>query len=253
MKWQDIKGEYPYLYETHLHTSEGSLCGRGTGEEMAVTAKECGYTGIIVTDHNWGGNACVDINTLTWEKWIDEYCRGYHEAKKKGDEIGLQVFWGMEAGFDGTEFLIYGVSPEWFKAHPEIRTAGIKELYELVHNAGGLFIHAHPFREEAYIPEVRLFPELVDGVEAVNATHSNVRSIGHNDPAYDARAIEYARKHKLPMTAGSDIHSTRFLCGGMAFKHKLETIQGFVKAILDGEDYILTNGDNCYTKYGELM
>ena len=34
---------------------------------------------------------------------------------------------------------------------------------------------------------------------------------------------------------------------------KFEVLTSFVKAVLEGEDYILTNGDNCYTRYGELM
>ena len=52
-----------------------------------------------------------------------------------------------------------------------------KEQYELVHAAGGMVIHAHPYREEDYIPEVRLFPEWVDGVEGINATHSSSISL----------------------------------------------------------------------------
>ena len=31
--------EYPFAYETHLHTSEGSACGRSTGAEMARACK----------------------------------------------------------------------------------------------------------------------------------------------------------------------------------------------------------------------
>ena len=252
MKWQEIRAQYPYLYETHLHTSQGSACAKCTGEEMACAAKEYGYTGIIVTDHNWGGNTCVDRN-LQWTDWIDSYCEGYRDAKQAGEKIGLDVFFGMEAGFEGTEFLLYGIDKTWLKEHPEIKEASVEELYTMMKATGGMMIHAHPFREEYYIPEIRLFPEFVDGVEGINATHSNMLSTGHNDPAYDERAIAYARKHDLPMTAGSDIHTTKLLGGGIAFKRRLNSIQDFIKAILEGEDYILTNGDNCYTRYGELM
>lgn len=31
---------YPFLYETHLHTCQGSRCGRNTGAEMAEAAKK---------------------------------------------------------------------------------------------------------------------------------------------------------------------------------------------------------------------
>ena len=45
-----------YLYETHMHTSEGSACGQSAGAEMARAYAENGYTGIIVTDHFFYGN-----------------------------------------------------------------------------------------------------------------------------------------------------------------------------------------------------
>ena len=257
MKWQQRKEEYssteyPFLYETHLHTCQGSACAKNTGAEMARAAKEYGYTGIIVTEHNWGGNTCLDGN-LSWEDWMDAYAAGYRAAKEEGRKIGLDVFFGMEAGFDGTEFLLYGLTPEWFKQHPEVKQAQIGELYEMVKGAGGLMIHAHPFREEPYIPQIRLFPEWVDGVEGMNATHSCSKSTKHNDPAFDKRAIEYANKNRLPMTAGSDVHTTAMLGGGMAFRRRLKDMEDFIRAVKTGEDYILTNGDNCYTRYGELL
>lgn len=242
-------GEYKYLYETHLHTNQGSACGGNTGEEMAIAAKKYGYAGIIVTEHNWGGNTCVDRN-LPWTEWMDLFIKGYEAAKECGDKIDLDVFWGYEAGFNGTEFLIYGVSPEWMKEHPEIREADIKKQYELIHGAGGMVIHAHPYREEWYIPEIRLYPEYVDGVEGINATHSNHKSTSHNDPKFDKLAIEYANKHGLPMTAGSDMHSVNMFGGGVLFKKRLKSIQDYIDAIKAG-DYMLTNGDVIYDRFGD--
>ena len=57
---ETIKEAYPYLYETHLHTSQGSACGKAEGAQMARACKAAGYTGIFVTDHNWGGNTAVE-------------------------------------------------------------------------------------------------------------------------------------------------------------------------------------------------
>ena len=68
-----IRQTYPYLYETHLHTSESSACARCTGSEMARACKEYGYSGIFVTDHNWGGNTAID-RTLEWEEWVYGCC-----------------------------------------------------------------------------------------------------------------------------------------------------------------------------------
>ena len=240
-----MNNEYPYLYETHLHTNVSSACAISSPEEMAVACKDYGYTGIIVTDHNWGGNTSVDKN-LPWEEFIDNYFLSYERAKKKGDEIGLQVFFGIEAGFDATEFLIYGLTKDYLKAHPEYRTSTVEEQFEIVHNGGGIIIHAHPYREAYYIPKIRLFPDYIDGVEGVNATHVSKLSKSGNNAAYDEKAREYAKKLGLPMTAGSDIHSTTLFGGGIRTKKKLRDINEFTKLILSGKDYILWDGEKGY-------
>ena len=244
--------EYPYLYETHMHTKEASACGRAYGKDMANAYKAYGYTGIIITDHNWYGNTAIN-RTLEWSIWVEAFCKGYEHAYEEGQKIGLDVFFGYESCYQGTEFLIYGLDKEWLIEHPEIKDASIEEQYELVHKYNGLVIHAHPYREEGYIPEIRLYPEWVDGVEGINATHSNVRSTSHIGKEFDERAIAYAMQHNFPMTAGSDMHNTGLLGGGVAFRRKLTSIHDYISAIKSGEDYILSNGDHWFTKMGELI
>ncbi len=244
--------DYPYLYETHLHTNEASACANNSGYDMAKAAKEYGYAGIIVTNHNWGGNTCVD-RSLDWETWVNEFAKGYYSAKEYGDANDLDVFFGYESGYKGTEFLIYGITPEWMIEHPGLWNATVEEQYKLVHDAGGMVIHAHPYRDEWYIPEIRLYPDYVDGVEGINATHSSHLSGNHNNPEFDKLAIEYANKYKLPITAGSDIHSTFMFGGGVVFKRRINSIEDYCRAILSGEDYVLTNGDMVYNKYGEAL
>ncbi|MBQ0041781.1 MAG: histidinol-phosphatase [Lachnospiraceae bacterium] len=234
--------DYPYAYETHLHTSEGSKCAANDGREMAYSCKEAGYTGIIVTNHFIGGNTAVDVS-LPWRDWVEEFCLGYENAKEEGDRIGLQVFFGWEAGFNGTESLVYGLDKEWLIAHPEIRNCTIAEQYRMVHEGGGMVIHPHPFREEWYIPEIVLYPEYCDGVETVNATHESIRSKAHNNPEFDVRALEYAKKHNMPQTAGSDIHSVNLLYGGMAFGRRLTDIKDYIKAVQGREKCILLTGN----------
>ena len=252
MTEQEIREKYPYLYETHLHTSDASACAQNNGAEMAVAAKEYGYTGIFVTDHNWGGNTCIDRD-LPWEEFVHRFCEGYRKAWKKGQEIGLDVFFGYEAGFDATEYLTYGIDEAWMCAHPELRTADIPTHYKLIQEAGGICIHAHPFREEWYIPEIRLTPEWEDGVEGINATHSCSKSRSHNDPNYDDKAVAYANELGCPMTAGSDVHTTLMFGGGVAFPTKLESVQDYVNRIRSGADYVLTNGEKWFDKLGNPM
>ncbi|MCR5477405.1 MAG: PHP domain-containing protein [Lachnospiraceae bacterium] len=240
--------KFPFAYETHLHTSEASACARSTGAEMARACKEAGYTGIFVTDHFVGGNTAVD-RSLPWTEWVERFCLGYEHAKAEGDRIGLQVFFGFESGYHATEFLIYGLSKEWLLTHPEIRDCTIEEQYGLVHEGGGMVIHAHPFREEGYIPAIRLFPDYEDGAETVNATHVCTLSKSHNNPVFDDQAKVYARAHNFPVTAGSDVHSTRLLFGGMAFGRRMEEPQDFIHAVMSKEPCLLLSGNE--TALGE--
>lgn len=249
---KNYREEYPYLYETHLHTKEISACARSSAGDMARACKAAGYTGIFVTNHNWYGNTTIS-RRLPWKEFVERFAEGYENAKRVGEEIGLDVFFGWEAGYQGTEFLIYGLDVEWLMNHPEIKDASVAEQFSIVHEGGGLVIHAHPFREEDYIPEIRLFPDLVDGVEGINATHSCHLSISHNKKEFDDRAVAYAAEHHLPLTAGSDIHSSYLFGGGMAFKRRLKSGQDFVAAFRGGEDYVMTNGDDWFDKTGKKL
>ena len=234
--------QFPYLYETHLHTKEASACGASTAEEMVHAYKESGYTGIMVTDHFYHGN-CAIPREIPWEDWVEAYCSGYEKAKAEGDKIGLQVFFGWEESHNGADFLIYGLDKNWLKAHPELKEVSVAEQYELVHKAGGMVIHAHPYREAWYIPEIRLYPEFIDGVEIFNASHYGKKLMEDGRSMYDVQAAEYAQKYQKPVTGGSDIHSTNLFWGGMAFSRKLENVQDYKKAVLNGEgrpiDYFL--------------
>ena len=229
--------DYPYAYETHLHTSRASACGKSTPEEMAFACKEAGYTGIFVTEHFFYGNTSIDRN-LSWEDWVEGYCQGYEQAKKVGDKIDLQVFFGWESSYQGTDFLIYGLDKDWLIAHPQIKDASIEEQYALVHADGGMVIHAHPFRVEFYIPEIRLFPEFVDGVETLNASHlPKFGDLAGN--SFDSLAETYAKKHDFPRTGGSDIHSVDLFGGGMAFQNKLNDVQDFISAVKNRSGILL--------------
>lgn len=252
MTLEEIKAKYPYLYETHMHTSEGSACASSNGQDMAIAYKNQGYAGIIISDHNWYGNTAVDRN-LPWEEWVDKFFAGYRNAKKTGDEIDLQVFPAWEAGYSGPEFLIYGISPEELKKHPELKDATVPEQYDIVHSLGGMVIQAHPFRSAWYIEVARTYPEYVDGFEIINASHSNPHN-GSRDKVYcDELAIKMAKERNLPGTAGSDQHSVHAFGGGVAFPTKLTSIQDYINRILNREDYVLTNGRQWFTKEGDLL
>ena len=107
-------------------------------------------------------------------------------------------------------------------------------------------------REEDYIPEIRLFPDCVDAVEGINATHESPASTAHKNILYNEKAIAYARKHELPITAGSDQHTTKMIGGGMLFDRRLADEKDFCKAVLAGEAKAYCNGSEFYAKTSDM-
>ncbi len=236
-----------YLYETHTHTKEASACAECSAEESVHAHLNAGYTGMILTNHFFYGNTSVN-RKLPWNDWVHAFCKPYHIAKAEGERVGLQVFFGWESCYEGTEFLIYGLDEEWLLQHPEIKDATIPEQFELVHAQNGIVIHPHPYRAADYIPEIRLFPEYVDGVEAFNATHSSPKSKFHCNPEFDVKAREYAKKYHFPLTAGSDTHSVLLYGGGMLFQRRLEDIHDFCKAVMSREAVGYNDGNRIYKR-----
>jgi len=219
-----------YKYETHLHTREGSACASATGREMVRAHIEAGYSGMIVTDHFFNGNTAVPRN-IPWKDRVELFCLGYENAADEAKNTDFSVFFGWEYAYRGTEFLTYGLDKKFLLDHPDILDWSIEKYFDKVHEHGGFLSHAHPFREAFYIDTVRLCPDYVDAVEVINSSHL--------DPKFDERALAYAKKHNLPMTAGSDSHHLDSLPGGgMEFYERLNSIEDFVRAVKD-QAYIL--------------
>jgi hypothetical protein len=214
-----------FRYETHLHTKEASACALATAVEHVRNYKALGYAGIIVTDHFFNGNSSVPTN-LPWQQRVDLLCKGYENAKEEGDRIGLSVFFGWEANYKSTEFLIYGLDKEWLKSHQEIMNWTIEEQYRNIHAAGGFIVHAHPFRLYAYHQEARLYPDSIDAVEAINACNLKAE--------YNDKAIAYAKRYNLPVTAGTDAHGSENNHIGVAFGYKLTNIKDYISSIKSG-------------------
>ena len=160
------------------------------------------------------------------------YCEGYYDALDEGRRCGLDVFFGWEETFAGDDYLVYGLSPEWLKAHPEAEHWTHRRQYEEVHRAGGCVVQAHPFRRRYYITEIILNKDYVDAVETANAG---------NMPADDFEAVRYARTYGLYETCGSDAHYSgegvweANQIYGMALNKRLTSAADYVDVILHRE------------------
>ncbi|WFR56814.1 PHP-associated domain-containing protein [Anaerocolumna sp. AGMB13025] len=216
-----------YKYDTHVHTSETSACASISGAGQVKLYKKLGYDGIIITDHFFNGNTTVP-RSLPWKERVERFCLGFEHAYAEGKKCNLSVFFGWEESFQGMDFLVYGLDKDWLLNHPEILKWDIGEHYDRIHGDGGFLVHAHPFRQADYISKIRLYPEYEDGIETINASHTN--------PLYNQKAIEYAKQQDKPVTGGSDAHHADSVHGGMLFNHELTNIQDFITSVKRKKD-----------------
>ena len=109
-----------FRYETHCHTAPVSKCGRASAADTVSFYKKHGYAGVFITNHFLDGNINPEARELPYCDQIEYYFSDHEECVRIGAEIGIRVFPGVELSYKGTDFLIYGLDKEWYKAHPEI-------------------------------------------------------------------------------------------------------------------------------------
>lgn len=213
----------------HQHTAVASACAQVTPEEVIRGLKKAGFSGVVMTEHFYHGNTAVRRHQA-WEDFVRPYEEAYERAKKAAKKWDFDVLFGIEEGVGGgKEVLIYGITPAFLYAHPELRDARLPELAELVRAAGGLVVQAHPFRVRDYIraPWEELPAEHLDGIEVHNAC---------NDPLSNARAQTLADKHGLIEVAGSDAHTPQSLGrAGIACEHRIRTERELADTLRGGE------------------
>ena len=219
-----------YRYETHLHTNLISACSHFTPEQIVEKYTRLGYAGVFVTDHFLNGNTTVP-RSLSWEEKISRFCERYR-AVKEAAASSLDVFFGWEYSYKGTDFLVYGLDEDQLLRHPEIMEMSVNEFCKFARSEGALVIQAHPYREEPYIDHIRLFPSVVDGLETVNACR---------DARTNRLAGILADEYGLCKTAGSDIHNClQTTLAGMEFHQKLVSEKDYSERVKRGEGKIFT-------------
>lgn len=222
-----------YKYESHMHTWPVSQCGKAAVQEALTFYKAIGYDGVFITNHFIGGNINYDHNA-PYEEQLDFFLTDYYEGLKIGKEIGIKVFFGVELAqlfpnghWGGTDFLVYGLKPSWYREHPEIVTLEKPQALDIIREAGGLVIQAHPYRKDSYIEWIRLYPWNIDGAEVLNASR----------PDFESRmGLAFAEAYGLLKTAGSDNHKAGRVewLGCMSTDEPLCSEADFVKAVREG-------------------
>ncbi len=217
-----------YLYETHLHTLPVSACARAELRETLECYRQAGYAGVFLTNHFLDSNIDRSIRELPYHQRIDYYFDSCEEGQRIGEGPGFSVFPGIEMGYGGTDFLVYGIDREWCHAHEDMDRMPKSELLGLMREQGALLIQAHPFRESRSIDHIRLFPRHVHGVEVFNASRRDFEN---------AMAAQYCESYGLLPFSGSDDHTggKRSRFGGMATDRPVRDVRDFIALVLAGE------------------
>lgn len=184
--------------ELHLHTAEVSNCATVPARDSADRYAAAGYSTVVVTNHMSKftyKNKNFDHSELPWNEKCDYFMNGYHTMVEAAAGR-FNVLLGMELRFnsDPNDYLVYGMTEEFMRSHPEMMDSSVKEFAPVIREAGMLFFQAHPFRNGMKVTK----PELLDGIEIYN---------GH--PGHDSRndiAVMWAKKFNLLVSGGSDFH-----------------------------------------------
>ena len=229
-----------YLYELHLHTMETSRCGRSPAVEMVEAYAKAGYTGIVVTDHFVNGNSHASTQK-TWKEKMDALLKGYKIAKATGERLGIKVYLGWEFTYQGNsseDYVTLGLDEDFlYNQAIDCDQWCIERYAKVVHDAGGILVHVHPYREAFYIskntPVMR--EGICDAIEVYNG--GNPRGTD-----YDEKALSYAQKFNYPMVAGSDTHHvTTTNIGCVGFDNDPKTYKELCEYIVMGKAHLIRN------------
>ena len=227
-----------YLYETHCHSSDCSHCACSTARELVRAYHAAGFAGMVLTDHFLTGNTAVD-RSLPWDAKMRLYYQAYLDACEEAAPLDFDVIFGIEHHYGkGKEVLVYGIDLDFLLANPDLTQIPLDTFVDRVHKAGGIVIHAHPYRKREYIdPAVAPRLDITDGIEVYNA--------GDGAKDEDRKALAQSRELGGIMTAGSDLHhvvSSKLGKAGVIFPHRVRNGAEFIAALREGACAYLVEG-----------
>ena len=220
-----------FLYETHCHTKKVSACSSNTPEDIVELYLANGYDGVFITDHFLNGNTTVnrEFPTASYQEKISAFCEGFKEVKRAAPDR-LQIFFGLEFSYFGTDILVYGWQEDQLKGFKNLLSISMRDLPDFCRQTGAIAIQAHPFREAYYIDHIRLYPT-AEGVEIFNATNGDLcNNLGEF----------YAKAYGKIAIGGSDCHNVnQKILSGVAFEKKIRSEQEFIATLRQGKGKVI--------------
>jgi predicted metal-dependent phosphoesterase TrpH len=171
-----------FFVDLHIHTFPASQCSASSADGMLQEAARIGLDAVCVTDHNFVWKT-AHIDTLS-------------------QKHGILVFNGNEITTDQGDMLVFGM-------HKDIQgIIKLQDLKQLVDNANGFIIAAHPFRGFLIFntSEIGLTVEKAmqrPALKQVNALEVLNGKVTERENAFAAKV---AAGLGMPATGGSDAH-----------------------------------------------
>lgn len=193
-----IGGLIVYKYDLHIHTDETSPCGHVQAKEMIKVYHDCGYQGVVITDHLRKIFFRKSSGT-TWCEKVDDFLTGYYHALEAAQPYDMDVLLGVEIAFmenneKANDFLIYGITERLLKDTPDLIERGLEGVIAFCREHNLLIYQAHPMRGYCY-------PEYVERLDGIEVHNGNPR---HDSKNADAEAL--ALEQDKLMISGSDYH-----------------------------------------------
>lgn len=184
--------------DMHTHCLPVSRCAHHEPELLPDMFRSSGIDAIVLTNHCYPHH-CERLGD-TYEKQANAYVEAYRCCKKKGENVGVKVFFGAEVKLinepNCPEFLLYGISEEDFISYYPLYQKSQKELYDFCEQKNIVMVQAHPLRkEQGYVPADMRY---VHGIEVYNS-HRQC------DARYED-SLKLALDYGKIKTSGTDFH-----------------------------------------------
>lgn len=234
--------------EMHVHTGEGSFCGKVPARDVVRQYAGAGFDAIVLTNH-YGAMIVEGFEHEAIGKWesfgespeerSERYRLAYELARAEARSCGLKVFYGMELTLtEGVgDYLLYGIEEDFVLNYPDIYRMTLAKVADICRREGIVLIQAHPCRDgyPGFSRECRLQPaEYLDGVE-LNQSPDH----GNNN----GKVLDWIKEHPEKLvTAGSDYHKPHYLgCGWIETRRDIEDVHGLAECLK-------TRQYDCYSK-----
>jgi len=195
--------------DLHCH-SYYSNDGISSPEKLIKTGLKKGLDGIALTDHD---------TTKSWEEAI-KVAKKLNAILILGQEIKIK-----KEGKTIGEILGYFLKEE---INPEGKSGD--EVIAEIKRQGGIAIISHPFGWKKPFLELEKYLRLVDGIEVFNSRSQTKKG--------NQKALQFAQKNNLSMTAGSDAHSY-FEVSNAYIEAEVKNLQELKEAILNRQVKII--------------